>query len=117
MPRGDSTGRNGNGPMTGRAMGYCAGYDVPGYVNGEGFGFGQRRLYGRPRGLGFGLGYGRGLRSVRYANVAPIYDRYDEDLELEDLKAHAANLERELKAVHKRLDTLGTDKTKEGDKA
>lgn len=117
MPRGDSTGRNGNGPMTGRAMGYCAGYDMPGYMNGGGFGFGQRRFYGRGRGLGLGLGYGRGFRPARYANIAPIYDRYDEGLEFEELKAHAGNLERELKAVNQRLDSLKNDTTKEGDKA
>jgi hypothetical protein len=33
MPRGDRTGPGGMGPMTGRGAGYCAGYDVPGYVN------------------------------------------------------------------------------------
>jgi hypothetical protein len=33
MPRGDGTGPAGMGPMTGRAAGYCAGYDVPGYMN------------------------------------------------------------------------------------
>jgi len=30
MPRGDRTGPQGMGPMTRRAAGYCAGYDVPG---------------------------------------------------------------------------------------
>jgi hypothetical protein len=32
MPRGDGTGPGGMGPMTGRAAGYCAGYNVPGYM-------------------------------------------------------------------------------------
>ena len=32
MPRGDHTGPVGYGPKTGRAAGYCAGYDMPGYV-------------------------------------------------------------------------------------
>ncbi|MGI6207796.1 MAG: DUF5320 domain-containing protein, partial [Anaerolineae bacterium] len=42
MPRGDRTGPQGMGPMTGRGAGYCAGYGVPGYANpvgGRGFGF------------------------------------------------------------------------------
>ena len=33
MPRGDGTGPAGMGPMTGRAAGYCAGYNMPGYMN------------------------------------------------------------------------------------
>jgi len=33
MPRGDRTGPAGMGPMTGRAAGYCAGYNVPGFIN------------------------------------------------------------------------------------
>lgn len=33
MPRGDGTGPAGQGPMTGRAAGYCAGYNSPGYAN------------------------------------------------------------------------------------
>jgi hypothetical protein len=40
MPAGDGTGPLGFGPMTGRAVGYCAGYPVPGYMNpipGRGF--------------------------------------------------------------------------------
>ena len=52
MPRGDGTGPAGQGPMTGRATGFCAGYEVPGSANsvpGRGFG-------GRGRG---GRGWGR----------------------------------------------------------
>jgi len=33
MPRGDRTGPAGIGPMTGRAAGYCAGYNTPGFMN------------------------------------------------------------------------------------
>lgn len=33
MPYGDGTGRFGRGPFTGRGMGFCAGYDRPGYAN------------------------------------------------------------------------------------
>jgi len=46
MPRGDGTGPQGQGPMTGRAKGFCAENDRPGFVNpipGRGFGrFGRR---------------------------------------------------------------------------
>jgi hypothetical protein len=58
MPRGDGTGPAGWGPMTGRAAGYCAGYNMPGYMSpvpGRGF-------WGRGRGGG-----GRGWRNWYYA--------------------------------------------------
>ena len=57
MPRGNRTGPWGAGPMTGRAVGYCAGYSVPGYANPVG-GYGQG--WGRGRGRGWGRGFGRG---------------------------------------------------------
>lgn len=50
MPAGDRTGPYGAGPLTGRAMGYCAGFPVPGFANpawGGGFG----RGWGRGRGF------------------------------------------------------------------
>lgn len=33
MPRGDGAGPNGMGRMTGRKSGYCAGFNIPGYMN------------------------------------------------------------------------------------
>jgi hypothetical protein len=50
MPRGDRTGPWGEGPMTGRSAGYCAGYPTLGYT----------RLGGRGRGRGSGWGWGGG---------------------------------------------------------
>ena len=32
MPRGDRRGPEGTGPMTGRALGYCAGNNQPGFA-------------------------------------------------------------------------------------
>ena len=60
MPRGDSTGPEGKGPMTGRGAGDCSGNEDPNIANerprrGFGFGFG----FGGGRGLG-GRGQGRG---------------------------------------------------------
>jgi len=60
MPWGDRTGPMGLGPMTGRAVGYYAGYPMPGYANTGTPGRGDRAL-GRGRGPGF-RGRGRGLR-------------------------------------------------------
>jgi hypothetical protein len=63
MPRGDGTGPMGQGPMTGRAAGFCAGYSVPGYENpvfGGGFYNRGRGFYGRGGG-------GKGFRNMYYA--------------------------------------------------
>ena len=68
MPRGDRTGPEGAGPMTGRGAGYCAGYSVPGYMNPvEGYG----RGWGRGRGRGFGRGWRRGYGRGRFVYPAP----------------------------------------------
>ncbi len=61
MPGGDRTGPSGLGSMTGRGLGYCAGYDMPGYTRG----LGMSRAGGRGRGMGYGRGYG-----------IPIYPQY-----------------------------------------
>lgn len=51
MPRGDRNGPVGNGPMTGRAAGFCAGQTAPGYMNanpgsgGRGGGHGRRNRF------------------------------------------------------------------------
>ena len=72
MPRGDGTGPAGVGSKTGRAMGICAGFKVPGYANpggerGCGIGLGRGRRIGRGlgRGFGWGFGCGRGFRGGR----------------------------------------------------
>ena len=61
MPRGDRSGPGGAGPMTGRGLGYCAGYPAPGYAAG-----------------GYGGGYGgggRGFRHRYYATGVPGWGR------------------------------------------
>jgi len=68
MPWGDRTGPMGQGPMTGRAAGYCAGYGVPGYANPvRGRGFGGR--WG-------GGGRGRGWRHGYYMTGMPGWARF-----------------------------------------
>ncbi len=59
MPGGDRTGPWGAGPRTGRAAGFCAGYEVPGAMNpavGRGLGLGGR--WGAGRGIGWRAGSG-----------------------------------------------------------
>ncbi|HZJ78520.1 MAG TPA: DUF5320 domain-containing protein [Clostridia bacterium] len=51
MPRGDRTGPNRLGPLTGRGAGFCAGFRKPGSANNGTRGF---RFSTRGRGRGFG---------------------------------------------------------------
>ena len=117
MPRGDRTGPQGMGPMTGRAAGYCAGYDSPGYA-GPRFG----RAFGVGRGYGGG---GRGWRNMYYAtglpgwargggDFGPSYafaDPYiepDADVQKQTLRNQANALQAQLDLVQKRLSDLET---------
>ncbi|MCK4537621.1 MAG: DUF5320 domain-containing protein [Candidatus Krumholzibacteria bacterium] len=115
MPRGDRTGPQGGGPRTGRAAGFCAGYDSPGYMNQAetlrgGGGFGGRMGMANRRGAGFwgggGRGYGMRLRGRYYegsydGGVAP-----NAASELDILRGDAERLEIELAAVKERLKNL-----------
>jgi len=86
MPGGDGTGPQGRGPMTGRAMGRCAGYDIP----------------QRPR-FGYGRGAGRGFGFNRAANVpAPAQNANEKEY----LEATVTRLSSELEAIRKRLEEL-----------
>lgn len=71
MPAGDRTGPAGQGPRTGRGLGYCSGAGAPGWVSGVGRGlgaaFGVGFRGGRGRGPGRGLGRGGGFGRGRWA--------------------------------------------------
>lgn len=116
MPGGDRTGPMGEGPMTGRAAGYCAGYDMPGYAPGPGYA-------GRGPGLGWRGGGGRGRRwrnwfhatgLPRWArfggapawNYGPYAEPVTQEQEVASLKARADWLNQELDAVHQCLEEL-----------
>lgn len=118
MPRGDRRGPEGRGPMTGRAAGYCAGYNVAGFEN---------PLPGRGgRGAGFGRGAGgRGWRNRYYATGLRGWERggryagaldyetndpaADRELEKRFLKNTIAQLQTELAGINKRLEELEKD--------
>ncbi|MFP4046052.1 MAG: DUF5320 domain-containing protein [Candidatus Aenigmatarchaeota archaeon] len=92
MPRGDGTGPEGRGPMTGRGLGYCTGYETPGFTK------------GRPRGCGFGRGrrrFYRGRGPVRPAYPAPRPITNEED--------EVAVLEEEKKAIQREMNELKKD--------
>ncbi|RKO66612.1 DUF5320 domain-containing protein [Desulfofundulus salinus] len=104
MPRGDRTGPWGMGAMTGRAMGYCAGYSVPGFASAPGW-------WCRPR---RGSGWGAGRRSRFWwggfppATGTPYVPYFPAPPENEPgvLKAHISHLENILQAFKQRLEQI-----------
>ena len=98
MPRGDRTGPEGMGPMTGRAAGFCAGHDAPGHAN-------PVRGMGRGRG-----GRGRGWRPWRRFGPAfappPYAPPVPAEQEAGALRAQAEWLGQQLESVQQRLSEL-----------
>lgn len=123
MPRGDGTGPWGRGPRTGRGAGYCAGNDVPGYLNAAmpprgGFGMGRGSGRGFGRGMGQGRGFGGG-RGHHYPDAPPAYGPGPVDIpppvygpapapedEVTYLEGAAKQLGEELKAIKARIGEL-----------
>lgn len=101
MPRGDCTG----------PAGFCAGYDVPGYMNvglrscGVGHGWGWRH-WNRP---GWEPGYGW----RRWGG--PGY--YPPETRLENLREYARSLEQELEQIRQEIQSLerGREENRESD--
>jgi len=118
MPYGDRTGPMGQGPMTGRALGFCAGYDSPGYTRGfgrgmgRGFGFG--RGWGRGHGYHGGWGFGRGRYHELPYNAgyypAPWQETLSKEDEIKMLKSEAQALKRSQNEIEKRLKDLENEK-------
>ncbi len=112
MPGGDRTGPMGEGPMTGRAMGFCAQFPVPGRGN---------RRFGAGR-LGLGRGRGRGWRNWFYATGLTGWQRAalgqpawgkpaaaapsTEAQELAVLKQQAENLSQTLEQINQRIEEI-----------
>lgn len=103
MPRKDKTGPEGQGPMTGRRAGYCAGQDVPEFS-------------------GRGMGYERGAggRGMRCRGMNPVYDRAYAPMptyvptpveEQRHLEECAKQLEDDLESIKERIQEL--NKTEE----
>ena len=113
MPGGDRTGPMGNGAMRGRAAGFCAGFDAPGYTDpaaqgGAGMRMGRRRGgWGSPSAGGQGwlcrsfAARRMGRRGMgRYAFWSqPL----NPDRDMETLKNRSQALASELAFVNSRL--------------
>lgn len=112
MPRGDRTGPAGIGPMTGRGLGYCAGFPHPGFMTGGG-GFG--RGWGRGMGWGRGFGYGRGWAWAGPAVPGPFGPGLgrafvSREEARRDLEGYRDELKRELAGVEEELAQAKTEK-------
>ncbi len=102
MPGGDRTGPVGNGPFTGRGLGYCVSNQAP-----------VSPAYGR--GLGNRRGFARGLRRGygNYPYPAPLYNNGPENRESDVayLKETARSLENELNHVKDQIGKLEDKET------
>lgn len=109
MPRGNRTGPDGMGPRTGRGMGFCNGYDRPGFAD-SGRGFGS----GGGRGMGFGRGFGRaaaynprGMLRPRFAGLAQETEKpYTQQTKEQEIQM----LEQESKAIEEEQQALDQEK-------
>ena len=133
MPAGDRTGPRGMGSMTGRGMGYCGGYDAPGWANwgpghrfyrrgGRGVRGGRWGGYGTPpaRMGGRRSGGGWGWRHPYHDTGLPPWGAYDaaygapdapqsREQEVEMLKDEAEWLKEQLNAINQRMDELSQE--------
>lgn len=120
MPRGDRTGPAGEGPKTGRGLGYCTGYSTPGYTKGKPRGGGG---FGRGRGRGFGYRYWAPGPAPGYSpRIQPQSEQPEagqqvpqdagisgpagSEQEAQALKQEAQRLEDQLEEIYDRIDEL-----------
>ena len=125
MPRGDQTGPKGMGKMTGRGVGYCAGFGMQGRENtapGRRLGIGFLGGHGY-RNRGFGGG-GRGWWNRLFALDPPVWMRFgacaapnryqttdqkpDPEMETQVLQNQAKILREQLDFIEKRLAEIKT---------
>lgn len=103
MPGFNQTGPQGQGPRTGRGLGYCA--STAEGRQGIGYGVGRGGIpYGGGRGLAFGGRRGRGGRRGMWAPAPPVH--MTDAQEIVALREQAALLQEELAQITARLDTL-----------
>ena len=100
MPQGDRTGPSGQGSMTGRRMGFCAGFNAPGFMN-HGFGRGCGRGFGRGRGFGWRA---RAVQPIPTQQVQPAV--ITEKQEKQFLEQELNTLKEEMKEIEKRLKNI-----------
>jgi len=119
MPGFDRTGPLGQGPMTGRGLGYCN-PTTRRYLPGQPlYGLGRGGIpWGGGRGRGFGGGRGRfGAQGAPYVNAGypeyyayppPVYSNITEKDEREYLENTLSGLKEDINRIQTRLDELAT---------
>ena len=133
MPGGNGNGPSGNGPMTGRAAGYCAGFAVPGYANPAGRRFpgragsfigargqggkGNRNWYYATGLAGWQRNY-MGMPAWRQAYISPVASDVNADVtmppdeEKELLKEQVEFLKHQIDDMQLQLEELGKESEK-----
>lgn len=113
MAQGDKSGPMGQGPMTGRSLGFCAGNDTPGFNRGFGQGMGRGsgsgQGMGRGTGSGNGMGRGRGMGKGRgFVGNAGFSNPTGENNfnEINSLKAQAEAIKQAQSEIERRLNAL-----------
>lgn len=107
MPAGNGTGPRGEGPLTGRAMGRCAGFPTEGYASAPGRGAGRGFVR-------YGRGGGRGYRNRFYETGLPLQRRYpqfnsalnSEFVETDSLKLQVQNVADTIEYIASRIKQL-----------
>ncbi|RLG15090.1 MAG: hypothetical protein DRN71_02180 [Candidatus Nanohalarchaeota archaeon] len=92
MPGRDRTGPSGDGPMTGRGLGYCA----------EGSAAPMRGSFGMGRGFGHGRGFARAIP----ANIAPLPQVLSKEQQMKNLEQQKSATEESLKEIERQLEEL-----------
>jgi len=107
MPLGDRRGPSGLGPMTGRRMGLCSGFGVPGYLNraGSWLGFGGRGSGRGHRHWFYATGLTGWQRNTSNSPSMTGYEVSPED-EAAILRQNSDFYQNHLEAIHKRLSEL-----------
>lgn len=131
MPHGDRKGPMGDGPKTGRAMGYCSGSDSPGYMTrvptdeswniGRGANRGAGRGAGRRAGVGFCYrktpGFGRaGRLAARGKSPGYFYPesaQTGEESNIDVLENRIGSLKKELETLMGKLKRLQSQESDE----
>ena len=84
MPKGDRTGPASQGTMTGRRMGYCAGFNMPGFAN---------SCFGR------GLGWRNGMMPVQPQVITEQQEKEILEQEIELIKQEMDEIQKRLKEL------------------
>jgi len=109
MPYGDRTGPLGQGPRTGRGLGFCEGYGAPGRFFGGRGGFHRGRGGYGPRAFG-GWRPRWGLQGWPYEGAIEPF----EDVEL--LEKEANSMERASKSMRSRIEQIKSRPSTTSDK-